>query len=70
MALDTPLWMPPPRPVILFNLADPPALIFASLFSFRSLACSAALEDAASGAGEAGLSAIMSLSQMSGPEFL
>lgn len=39
-----PLWIPPPRPVILFNLAEPPALIFASRFSFRSLACSAALE--------------------------
>jgi hypothetical protein len=36
--------MPPPNPVILFSLAEPPALIFVSLRSFRMRACSAALE--------------------------
>ena len=39
-----PFGMPPPNPVILFSLAEPPALIFASLRSFRMRACSAALE--------------------------
>lgn len=56
----SPLWMPPPRPVILFNLAEPPALIFASRFSFRSLACSAAL-DGGLLAGSTGVSAILIL---------
>jgi hypothetical protein len=36
--------MPPPNPVILFNLAEPPALILASRRSLRMRACSAALE--------------------------
>ncbi len=39
-----PFGMPPPNPVILFSLAEPPALIFASLRSFRMRACSAALD--------------------------
>lgn len=38
----------PPTPVIFSNLADPPALIFASLRSLRSRACSAARWAAAS----------------------
>lgn len=53
--------MPPPRPVILSNLAEPPALIFASRFSFRSLACSAALDGGllAGSAEGVGVSAIL-----------
>jgi hypothetical protein len=39
-----PFGIPPPNPVILFSLAEPPALIFASLRSLRMRACSAALE--------------------------
>lgn len=39
-----PFGIPPPNPVILFNLADPPALILASRRSLRMRACSAALE--------------------------
>jgi len=39
-----PFWTPPPSPVILFNLAEPPALILASRRSLRMRACSAALE--------------------------
>jgi hypothetical protein len=39
-----PFGMPPPSPVILFSLAEPPALIFASLRSLRMRACSAALD--------------------------
>lgn len=38
----------PPMPVILFSLADPPALILASLRSLRKRACSAARDAAAS----------------------
>lgn len=36
--------MPPPNPVILFSLAEPPALILASRRSLRMRACSAALD--------------------------
>lgn len=39
-----PFGIPPPNPVILFSLAEPPALILASLRSLRMRACSAALE--------------------------
>jgi hypothetical protein len=39
-----PFGAPPPKPVILFNLAEPPALILASRRSLRMRACSAALE--------------------------
>lgn len=41
-----PRWTPPPRPVILFNRAEPPALILASRRSFLIRACSAALSAA------------------------
>lgn len=47
-AIDSPLWRPPPSPVILFSLALPPALIFASRRSLRMRACSAARAAAAS----------------------
>jgi hypothetical protein len=40
----SPRFTPPPKPVILFNLADPPARIFASRLSLRMRACSAALD--------------------------
>jgi hypothetical protein len=39
-----PFGIPPPNPVILFSLAEPPALIFASRRSLRMRACSAALD--------------------------
>jgi hypothetical protein len=59
-----PLWKPPPRPVILFNLAEPPARILASRRSFRMRACSAALEGGVLGSedGGGGVSAIVDYS--------
>jgi hypothetical protein len=56
-----PLWTPPPKPVILFNLADPPARILASRRSFRMRACSAALDGGVLGSedGGGGVSAIV-----------
>lgn len=48
----------PPRPVILFNLSVPPALILASRRSLRKRACSAARWAAAS-SGEASVMALV-----------
>jgi hypothetical protein len=60
---NKPRWIPPPRPVILFNLAEPPARILASRRSFRILAWSAALDGGVvvpeDGAG--GVSAILGI---------
>jgi hypothetical protein len=55
-----PLCIPPPKPVILFNLAEPPARILASRRSFRMRACSAALDGGVLGSedGGGGVSAI------------
>jgi hypothetical protein len=39
-----PFGTPPPNPLILLSLAEPPALILASRRSLRMRACSAALE--------------------------
>jgi len=52
--------MPPPNPVILFNLAEPPALILASRRSLRIRACSAALEggELAGTLGEEGMAGV------------
>ena len=56
-----PLWTPPPKPVILFSLAEPPARILASRRSFRMRACSAALDGGVLGSedGGGGVSAIV-----------
>jgi len=55
-----PLCIPPPKPVILFNLAEPPARILASRRSFRMRACSAAFDGGVLGSedGGGGVSAI------------
>lgn len=61
---NVPLWMPPPSPVILFNLAEPPARIFASRRSLRIRAWSAALEGGVLGSEEGtggGVSAILAV---------
>ena len=55
-----PFGTPPPSPVILFNLAEPPALILASRRSLRMRACSAALEggELAAMLGEEGMTGV------------
>lgn len=63
MRLYIPRSTPPPRPEILFSLAEPPARILASRLSLRIRACSETLEDGASEPGDedgmGGVSAIL-----------
>jgi len=56
---------PPPRPEILFSLAEPPARILASRLSLRIRACSETLEVGVSAPGDddgiGGVSAILGM---------
>jgi hypothetical protein len=66
-----PFGIPPPNPVILLSLAEPPARILASRRSLRMRACSAALDGGELAAllggeemtGVSGVSAIFDISQ-------
>ena len=70
MRLYKPRSTPPPRPEILFSLAEPPARILASRLSLRIRACSETLEVGVSAPGDddgiGGVSAIFGMLGMVG----